>query len=118
MEWKADWGLRARMAITMLLLGLLYIVFIAALSLTDIGMSGIVVVMGLFMVGQFFFSDKLALRSMGAREVDRGSTPNSTGRSSASASRPTSPNPPSPWRTRRCPTPSPPGGPRRTRPSV
>jgi len=75
MEWKADWGLRARMAITMLLLGLLYIVFIAALSLTDIGMNGIVVVMGLFMVGQFFFSDKLALRSMGAREVDRGEYP-------------------------------------------
>ncbi len=71
MEWKPDWGLRARMAITMLLLGLLYIVFIAALSLTDLGMSGIVVVMGLFMLGQFFFSDKLALRSMGAREVDR-----------------------------------------------
>ncbi|NHX35208.1 MULTISPECIES: zinc metalloprotease HtpX [Halolamina] len=71
MEWKADWGLRARMAITMLLLGLLYIVFIAALSLTDIGMGGIVVVMGLFMLGQFLFSDRLALRSMGAREVDR-----------------------------------------------
>ncbi|MFW5935063.1 MAG: zinc metalloprotease HtpX [Halolamina sp.] len=71
MEWKPDWGLRGRMAITMLLLGLLYIVFIAALSLTDLGMGGIVVVMGLFMLGQFFFSDKLALRSMGAREVDR-----------------------------------------------
>ncbi|QKY21119.1 zinc metalloprotease HtpX [Halolamina sp. CBA1230] len=71
MEWKADWGLRARMAVTMLLLGLLYVVFIGALSLTDIGMTGIVVVMGLFMVGQFFFSDKLALRSMGAHEVER-----------------------------------------------
>ncbi|WP_053947109.1 zinc metalloprotease HtpX [Halolamina sediminis] len=71
MEWKADWGLRARMAGTMLLLGLLYVVFIAALSLTDLGMTGIVVVMGLFMAGQFLFSDKLALRSMGAREVDR-----------------------------------------------
>ena len=75
MEWKADWGLRVRMAITMLLLGLLYVVFIGALSLTDIGATGIVVVMGLFMVGQFFFSDKLALRSMGAREVERSEYP-------------------------------------------
>jgi heat shock protein HtpX len=71
MEWKADWGLRARMLVTMLLLGLLYVVFIGALSLTDIGLSGIVLVMGLFMLGQFFFSDKLALRSMGAHEVER-----------------------------------------------
>lgn len=75
MEWKADWGLRARMVATMLLLGLLYVVFIGALSLTDIGSTGIVVVMGLFMVGQFFFSDKLALRSMGAREVERSEYP-------------------------------------------
>ncbi|WP_435117747.1 zinc metalloprotease HtpX [Halolamina sp. C58] len=71
MEWKADWGLRARMGGTMLLLGLLYVVFVGVLASLGAGPTMIVGVMGLFMLGQFFFSDKLALRSMGAREVDR-----------------------------------------------
>ena len=69
MEWKPDWGLRGRMFLTMFLLFGLYIVFIAALTLTDLGLTTIVVVMGLFSLGQFFFSDKLALYSMGAKEV-------------------------------------------------
>jgi len=71
MEWKADWGLRARMGVTMLLLGVLYIVFIGVLASLGAGPTLIVGVMGLFMLGQFFFSDKLALYSMGAKEVDR-----------------------------------------------
>ena len=70
MEWKADWGLRTRMLLTMLLLGALYVVFIGALAYFGVGLLGIVVVMGLFSLGQFFFSDKLALYSMGASEVD------------------------------------------------
>ncbi|WP_435126172.1 zinc metalloprotease HtpX [Halobaculum sp. D14] len=69
MEWKTDWGLRGRMFFTMFLLFALYVVFIAVLSQTSVGMFGIVAVMGLFLVGQFFFSDKLALYSMGAHEV-------------------------------------------------
>ena len=69
MEWKADWGLRTRMLLTMLLLGALYVVFIGALAYFGVGLLGIVVVMGLFSLGQFVFSDKLALYSMGASEV-------------------------------------------------
>lgn len=71
MEWKADWGLRARMGVTMLLLGVLYIVFIGVLASLGAGPTLIIGVMGLFMIGQFFFSDKLALYSMGAKEVER-----------------------------------------------
>lgn len=69
MEWKADWGLRTRMLLTMLLLGALYVVFIGALAYFGVGLLGIVIVMGLFSLGQFVFSDKLALYSMGASEV-------------------------------------------------
>ncbi|AZH23929.1 zinc metalloprotease HtpX [Haloplanus aerogenes] len=69
MEWKADWGLRGRMVLTMFLLFVLYIVFIAILS-QYMGLFGVVVVMGLFSLGQFFFSDRLALYSMGASKVD------------------------------------------------
>jgi len=70
MDWKPDWGLRGRMVGTMLLLGVLYVVFIGALVRFGVGLFGIVVVMGLFSLGQFFFSDKLALYSMGAHVVD------------------------------------------------
>ncbi|MBX0322728.1 zinc metalloprotease HtpX [Halomicroarcula sp. F13] len=70
MQWQTDWGLRGRMALTMFLLFGLYIVFIGLLSLYFTNFAAIVLVMALFMGAQFFFSDKLALYSMGAREVD------------------------------------------------
>jgi len=69
MQWQTDWGLRGRMALTMFLLFALYIVFIGLLSLYFTNLAAIVLVMGLFMGAQFFFSDKLALYSMGAKEV-------------------------------------------------
>jgi heat shock protein HtpX len=74
MEWKSDWGLRGRMVLTMFLLFALYIVFIAILS-QYMGLFGVVVVMGLFSLGQFFFSDRLALYSMGASEVEENEYP-------------------------------------------
>ena len=70
MQWQTDWGLRGRMALTMFLLFGLYIVFIGVLTLYFQSIVAIVLVMGLFMGAQFLFSDKLALYSMGAREVD------------------------------------------------
>ncbi|MDS0282382.1 zinc metalloprotease HtpX [Haloarcula onubensis] len=71
MQWQTDWGLRGRMALTMFLLFGLYIVFLGVLTLYfGDRLLPIVVVMGLFMGAQFFFSDKLALYSMGAREVE------------------------------------------------
>jgi heat shock protein HtpX len=74
MEWKPDWGLRGRMVLTMFLLFALYIVFIGILS-QYMGLFGVVVVMGLFSLGQFFFSDRLALYSMGASEVEENEYP-------------------------------------------
>jgi heat shock protein HtpX len=57
------------MALTMFLLFGLYIVFIGLLSLYFRSLVAIVLIMGLFMGAQFLFSDKLALYSMGAKEV-------------------------------------------------
>ena len=68
MEWKTDWGLRGRMVLTGFLLFALYVVFIAVLS-RYVGLFAMVAIMGLFSLGQFLFSDKLALYSMGATEV-------------------------------------------------
>jgi heat shock protein HtpX len=57
------------MVLTMFLLFALYIVFVAVLS-RFVGLFGIVLVLGLFSFGQLFFSDRLALYSMGASRVD------------------------------------------------
>ncbi|ESS09373.1 MAG: MEROPS family M48B metallopeptidase [uncultured archaeon A07HN63] len=74
MQWKTDWGLRGRMVFTMFLLFALYIVFVGVLSQFT-NLIGIVLVMGLFSLGQFFFSDKMALYSMGANVVDENEAP-------------------------------------------
>ncbi|MHB9287695.1 zinc metalloprotease HtpX [Halobacteriales archaeon Cl-PHB] len=70
MQWQTDWGLRGRMLLTMLLLGGLYVVFLAVLWTAFQSLLVVVVLMGSFSVAQFVFSDKLALWSMGAEEVD------------------------------------------------
>jgi len=58
------------MAITMFLLFALYIVFLGFLVGSGmIGMTGAIVVIGLFSFAQYYFSDRIALYSMGAKEV-------------------------------------------------
>ena len=64
-----DTGLQVRMLFTLFLLGLLYVAFVGALVVAGAGVVTIVVVMGALSFAQLFFSDKLALRAMGAREV-------------------------------------------------
>ncbi len=70
MNWQADWGLRLRMFVTMFLLFALYIVFAAVITAY---VGGGLLVFGLFFGGfslvQYYFSDTLTLRSMGAKTV-------------------------------------------------
>jgi heat shock protein HtpX len=63
-----DTGLQIRMLVTMLLLGLVYVVF-AAVLFASVGGAVAAIGCGLLLAFQFFASDKLALRSMGAKEV-------------------------------------------------
>jgi heat shock protein HtpX len=63
-----DTGLQVRMLVTMLLLGLVYVVFFAVLF-SSAGGAVALVGCAAFLGFQFFASDKLALRSMGAKEV-------------------------------------------------
>ena len=64
-----DRGLQFRMLLTLFLLGVLYVVFIGVLAAVGAG----AVVTLVFIVGllgaQFFLSDKLALKAVGAKEV-------------------------------------------------
>ncbi|KAB1197616.1 MULTISPECIES: zinc metalloprotease HtpX [Haloferax] len=75
MEWKPDWGLRGRMAFTMFLLFALYIVFAGVLVAYFQSLTIMVAFMGIFLFAQFFFSDKIALYSMGAHVVDEDDGP-------------------------------------------
>ena len=57
------------MLLTLFLLGLLYVVFIGVLITAGAGVVTIVVVMGALSFAQLFFSDKIALSAMGAKQV-------------------------------------------------
>ncbi|WP_247730091.1 zinc metalloprotease HtpX [Halovivax limisalsi] len=70
MEWKPDWGLRGRMFVTMFLLFLLYIVFAGGITAyTGGGPLIFAVIFGGFSIVQYYFSDTLTLKSMGAKTV-------------------------------------------------
>jgi heat shock protein HtpX len=68
-ELKAPAGLQARMLLTLFLLGLLYVAFVAILLAAGAGIGIMVVVLGGLALAQIFLSDKLGLASMGAKEV-------------------------------------------------
>jgi heat shock protein HtpX len=64
-----DTGLQARMVLTLFLLGLVYAVLVAVLIASGAGAITIAVIAGALFLVQYFTSDKIALYSMGAREV-------------------------------------------------
>ncbi|GAA2292788.1 MULTISPECIES: zinc metalloprotease HtpX [Streptomyces] len=69
-RYAPDRGLTTRMVTTMFFIGLLYVVFIGVLLAVFKGAWPLIVIIagGLF-VAQFWFSDRIAAFSMGAREV-------------------------------------------------
>jgi heat shock protein HtpX len=64
-----DTGLQARMLLTLFLLGLLYAVFVGVLFAAGAGAGLIVVVAVVLLLVQLFASDKLAMASLGLKEV-------------------------------------------------
>jgi heat shock protein HtpX len=68
-RFPSDAGLSARMLLTMFLIGLLFVVFVAVLLALDVNSILVVLLAGGFLVAQFLFSDRIALASMRAREV-------------------------------------------------
>ncbi len=76
MNWQTDWGLRGRMLVTAGLLAVLYIGFVVVLVevLNAAPVVALLLVGGLSFV-QYFYSDSLALRSMGASRVEEAEYP-------------------------------------------
>ncbi|MBA2426825.1 MAG: zinc metalloprotease HtpX [Actinobacteria bacterium] len=74
-RFPADNGLTARMTFTMFLLGLVYVVFIGVLIAIGVSYLIIILLAGGFLFAQYYFSDKIALASMRAKEVSSQEAP-------------------------------------------
>jgi heat shock protein HtpX len=70
-----DAGLAARMLFVMFLLGLLYVLFVGALIAIGVSTVIVLVIAGGFLLVQYWFSDRIALFSMGAKEVSAAEAP-------------------------------------------
>jgi heat shock protein HtpX len=68
-RYPADRGLSSRMVLTMFLIGLVYVAFIAVLIAVRVPVVWIVLIAGGFLFFQYFFSDRIALFSMRGHEV-------------------------------------------------
>lgn len=74
-RFRPDHGLTARMVFVMFLLGLVYVVGIVVLVEAHVSIGAIVIIAGLIFVVQYFYSDKIALFSMGGHEVTPAQAP-------------------------------------------
>jgi heat shock protein HtpX len=70
-----DTGLQARMLLTLFLLGLLYVVFIGVLFAAGAGAGVIVAVALVLLLLQLFASDKIAMATLGVKEVSPAEEP-------------------------------------------
>ncbi|MBI4499382.1 MAG: zinc metalloprotease HtpX [Chloroflexi bacterium] len=69
-RWRGgDGGLAGRMLLVMGLLALVYLGFLAFLVFLDLPLPWLLVIAAVLLGAQYFFSDKLVLLSLGAREV-------------------------------------------------
>lgn len=68
-RFRPDRELTARMVLTVFLLGLLYVVFVAVLVALLRTVVAVVVIAGVVLFAQYWFADRIALLSMGAHEV-------------------------------------------------
>ncbi|MEI6840516.1 MAG: zinc metalloprotease HtpX [Methanomicrobiales archaeon] len=75
MKWKRDWGLTSRVILTMFLLFVVYLVFIAILLALGISMSFMILIVVVMAFIQYFFSDKLVLWSTGSRIIQEDEYP-------------------------------------------
>ncbi|MDN5344502.1 MAG: heat shock protein HtpX [Clostridia bacterium] len=64
-----DAGLTARMFFTMFLLAAVYLLFLAVLWQAGVGYTGLIVFVAIMLGVQYYFSDRMVLWSMGAKEV-------------------------------------------------
>src|SRR5512145_1707126 len=69
--WKADAGLNARMMLSFVILGVLYIVFLSILHYLGVGYSPLAIIASVMILAQWYLSDKIVLWSSGAKIVSK-----------------------------------------------
>ncbi|MFD2080146.1 heat shock protein HtpX [Actinopolymorpha cephalotaxi] len=74
-RFQPDRGLTSRMVLVMFLLGLLYVAAVGGLIAAGLNFAWVIIIAGGFLLAQWFFSDKIALAAMGAREVSPDEAP-------------------------------------------
>jgi heat shock protein HtpX len=74
-KFPADRGLTARMMTTVFLIGLLYAVFVGVLLAVHIHVGVVIGLALVILIAQYYFSDKIALFSMGGKTVTREEAP-------------------------------------------
>jgi heat shock protein HtpX len=67
--YRPDRGLTFRMGLVMFLLAALYLAFIAVLNALQVPLGTLIVIVGLMLLAQYYFSDRMVLMATGAREV-------------------------------------------------
>ena len=70
-RWKADSGLNARMVLSFVILGILYIIFLSILHYLGVGYIPLAIIASAMILAQWYFSDKIVLWSSGATIVSK-----------------------------------------------
>ena len=70
-RWKADSGLNARMVLSFVILGILYIIFLSILHYLGVGYIPLAIIASVMILAQWYFSDKIVLWSSGATIVSK-----------------------------------------------
>ena len=70
-RWKGDAGLNARMILSFVILGILYVVFLSILHYLGVGYIPLAIIASAMILAQWYFSDKIVLWSSGAKLVSK-----------------------------------------------
>ena len=70
-RWKADSGLNARIVLSFVILGILYIIFLSILHYLGVGYIPLAIITSAMILAQWYFSDKIVLWSSGATIVSK-----------------------------------------------
>jgi heat shock protein HtpX len=71
LAWKGDAGLNARMILSFVILGVLYIIFLSILHYLGVGYIPLAIIASVMILAQWYFSDKIVLWSSGAKIVSK-----------------------------------------------
>ena len=69
--WKGDSGLKGRMVLSFVILGILYVIFLSILHYLGVGYIPLAIIASVMILAQWYFSDKIVLWTSGAKIISR-----------------------------------------------